>query len=387
LGVLFQTRKKLQRPSGIVLMAAVFAVLLATSTAAVLAQETISVECVKRTPAAAAPPRPLVPLRSIAGSKERIKEKDADKPAKLVCADDEVPTLGNVRPESTAPPPGLMKGNPLLRPQSTVQPQSEGLSAKYFRFEDVYQKKRSSRSAAKPPPAPPAACSGACYYYASSGARRSADGAGMAITVHRPGYTNNAGAGHTLVELSVQGGPSDGHIAEVGWIVSTDMHHDADPHIFVFHWINWNGTCYNGCGWQQVSNKYYPGQNISSLIGKEVYIGYVFYNGNWWAWFDDQWIGYFPGSLWQNSFTKSTLMQWFGEVATTNGAPKNIQMGDGLLPPPPTAARITTLCDVDAKSWICAIRDQQVLAPPTAPAFYDIARVGFGSARYGGPGQ
>jgi hypothetical protein len=45
----------------------------------------------------------------------------------------------------------------------------------------------------------------------------------------------------------------------------------------VFHWKNWQGTCYNGCGWQQYSNTYYPGQNIGSLVGREIYIGYVFW--------------------------------------------------------------------------------------------------------------
>ena len=47
-------------------------------------------------------------------------------------------------------------------------------------------------------------------------------------------------------------------------------------------------------GWQQYSNTYYPGQNIGSLVGREIYIGYVFWKGNWWASFDNQWIGYFP---------------------------------------------------------------------------------------------
>jgi hypothetical protein len=73
------------------------------------------------------------------------------------------------------------------------------------------------------------------------------------------------------------GGPKNGNIVELGWLVSTDQSGDADPHIFVFHWKNWQGTCYNGCGWQQYSNTYYPGQNIGSLVGREIYIGYVFW--------------------------------------------------------------------------------------------------------------
>jgi hypothetical protein len=47
--------------------------------------------------------------------------------------------------------------------------------------------------------------------------------------------------------------------------------------------------------------------------------------------FDDQWLGYFPGTEWDNSYTKSALLQWFGEVASQNGVPPRTQMGDGVL--------------------------------------------------------
>jgi hypothetical protein len=139
-----------------------------------------------------------------------------------------------------------------------------------------------------------------------------------------------------------------------------------------------------GCGWQQYSNTYYPGQNIGSLVGREIYIGYVFWKGNWWAWFDNQWIGYFPGSEWNNGYTKSALIQWFGEVSSENGVPPKTQMGDGILPPAPKAAHMLTLCDVDAAAWICWYRDQQSLTA-TVPNYYDIQHVGFGDTRYGGP--
>jgi len=36
-------------------------------------------------------------------------------------------------------------------------------------------------------------------------------------------------------------------------------------------------------------------QNLSALVGKEVSAGFAFKEGNWWAWFADEWIGYFPG--------------------------------------------------------------------------------------------
>jgi hypothetical protein len=112
----------------------------------------------------------------------------------------------------------------------------------------------------------------------------------------------------------------------------------------------------------------------------------VFYNGNWWAWFDNQWLGYFPGTEWNNAYTKSALLQWFGEVASQNGIPPKTQMGDGILPPAETAAEMSTLCDVDAKAWVCWYRDQQSVMA-TVPSYYNILRVAFGNVAYGGPGQ
>lgn len=208
----------------------------------------------------------------------------------------------------------------------------------------------------------------------------------MTNSIDSPAYVNTGGSGHTLNEIAVQGGPNNGNIVELGWLVSSDQEGNNNPHIFVFHWKNWVGTCYDGCGWQQWSNTYHPGMDIGGALGKQVYIGYVLYQGNWWAWFDDQWMGYFPGSEWSGQYTKTSLIQWFGEVASANGIPPQTQMGDGQLPAAANAASMATLCDVDAKAWVCWYRDQQSLSR-TVAKYYDISRVAFGATRYGGPGQ
>jgi hypothetical protein len=208
----------------------------------------------------------------------------------------------------------------------------------------------------------------------------------MTFSVDAPAYVNNNAQGHTLDEISIQGGANDGNIVELGWIVSTDLYGSPDPHIFVYHWINGTGTCYDGCDWQQFSNTYYPGQNIKALKDHDIYIGYVFHQGNWWAWFDGQWLGYFSETLWPNGYSKTSLIQWFGEVATTSTYAPQIQMGTGVLPPPPSAAHMFTLCEADAKTWTCRVRDKQVPAAPTVASYYDIRRVGVGMTRYGGPG-
>ncbi len=208
----------------------------------------------------------------------------------------------------------------------------------------------------------------------------------MTTAVTRPTYVNTGGSGHSLNEIAIQAGESNGDIVELGWLVSSDQYGDVDPHIFVFHWIGGVPQCYDGCNWQQYSNTYFPGQNVGSLVGREIYNGYVFYEGNWWAWFDNQWLGYFPGSEWGGKFNKSALIQWFGEVASLNGIPPKTDMGTGVLPPSNQAAHMFTLCDVDANAWVCWYRDQQSLNR-TVATDYDIKRVGFGETRYGGPGE
>ena len=45
----------------------------------------------------------------------------------------------------------------------------------------------------------------------------------------------------------------------------------------------------------------------------------------------------------ENGYTKSALIQWFGEVSSENGVPPKTQMGDGILPPAPKAAHMLTV--------------------------------------------
>ncbi len=288
------------------------------------------------------------------------------------------------------------KGNPLLGPITDEKEFERDPGAVVTRsvhpFKEVYSRGRQHHySSAALRPDPPPACDGvawfgSCYYYGSAAFSRTADGGGMTMAIERPTYVGTGGSGHTLDELAVQGGPGNGNIIELGWNVSSDQYGDTNTHLFVFHWKNWVGTCYDGCGWQQYSGTYFPGMSLNNIVGREVYIGYVFYQGNWWAWFDNQWLGYFPGSEWSGAYTRSELLQWFGEVSSSNGIPPRTDMGDGLFPANPSAATNYTLCDVDARAWVCWYRDMQSLSA-TRPADYDISRTGFGRVRYGGPGE
>ncbi len=358
-----------------------------------------SVECVTRPKGVKPPPKGMAPTPRAHGEREYPKEEAAAAGSGLrikpVCPEGKIPVVKIL-------PTKVEKGNPLLGPDPRQEfLKLEGAArAEFIRrhvrsFEEVYKRANPEREGTKapppgPPPGPPA-CDGvpsfgSCYYYGSAAFATVADGGGMTQSIEKPQYVNSGGSGHTLDELAVQGGTNNGNIIEIGWLASSEQYGNANPHIFVFHWKDWNPTCYDGCGWVQWSNTYHPGMDLGNAVGKKVYIGWVLYQGNWWSWFDNQWMGYFPGSEWNGKYTKTSLIQWFGEVASANGIPPKTDMGDGQLPASTSAASMSTLCDVDAKAWVCWYRDQQSLSR-TVPNYYDISRVSFGGTRYGGPGQ
>jgi hypothetical protein len=368
-------------------------------------QETaaLAVTCVDRPKGVSPPPRRLAPIqrprREKKGDYDKEGKEDAKELArpvtsrlgfKPVCPPGKVPVI-------KARPTKVGKGNPLF----AADPNAEYLKyegrarAEFFlrhlrSFEEVYkQPHKEGENPPPPPPAPPCdgvSWYGSCYYYGSAAFSTVADGGGMTNSIEKPTYVNTGGEGHSLDEIAVQGGASNGNIIEMGWFVDSEMEGNVNPHIFVYHWINGAETCYDTCGWQQWSSTYHPGMDLGSAVGKKVYIGYVLYQGNWWGWFDDQWMGYFPGSEWNGQYTKTSLIQWFGEVASANGIPPKTQMGNGQFPSSTNAGSMATLCDVDAKAWVCWYRDQQSLSR-TVAKYYDISRVAFGATRYGGPGQ
>jgi hypothetical protein len=348
------------------------------------------VKCIKRK-AELTPPREALPsLRAFRG-----REQEIAKAAKLkaVCAEGEVPMVAPQRR------PHFPKGNPLIGNyiSTGAVPFTGELDRRnmLLPFDQVYWKRDSkepartkSMNGSGDPPCNGVMTDGTCYYYANAGEQRVDGGGGMTYTIEDPTVDNSGDeGGHSIDELAVQGGPSNGDDVEMGWSVSPDQWGDTKPHLFVYHWINWNQTCYNTCAWNQVSSTYYPGMDLTPLVGQNLYIGWVHYNNAWWGWFNDQWLGYIKDAEWSGAFTQSTLIQWYGEVATNNGVPPKTQMGNGEFPSNPTAASMATLCDVDVKAWVCFYRDQQS-AGATDVNYYDILNhTSFGAVRYGGPGQ
>lgn len=204
------------------------------------------------------------------------------------------------------------------------------------------------------------------------------DGGGVVTMVEYPAISQTGGT-HSLHEISVQGGQGNGDIVEIGWIVEPG---DKAARLFVFHWINWNPTCYNGCGWVQWNPSITPGMNL--VTGSQSYMGYVYWEGNWWGWYEDQWVGYFPGSEWKGNYSKSSLIQWFGEVYDSDPSPAT-DMGDGYRANDGRAARFWYPCAVNAAQWVCWINSSPSLNQPSTP-WYTIENIGGSALRYGGPG-
>jgi hypothetical protein len=227
-----------------------------------------------------------------------------------------------------------------------------------------------------------------CYYYANSGESSTANGGGMTLGIELPidVETGNSG-GHSIGELTVEGASSGITDVEMGFNVSLDQYGDSKVHLFVYHWIDGAETCYDTCGWNQYSNTYFPGMDISALTGQQVYMGWVHGQGAWWAWFNDQWLGYISDTEWSGTFTQSVAIQWYGEVATSNGVPPLTQMGNGQFSKNPTSANMSTLCNVDATAWLCNYDDKQSTSS-SYQSYYDILNhTSFGAFRYGGSGQ
>src|SRR5262249_26058295 len=96
----------------------------------------------------------------------------------------------------------------------------------------------------------------------------------------------------------------------------------------VFHWVNGGATCYNGCGYVQVSSTMAPGDPVT--VGATGTYKIAFRSGKWWINYNGEDLGYFPASLWTTTFKSFGLYQVFGEVAA-NSSPRCTDMGNGTF--------------------------------------------------------
>ncbi|GGK98229.1 hypothetical protein GCM10012284_35590 [Mangrovihabitans endophyticus] len=233
------------------------------------------------------------------------------------------------------------------------------------------------------PPAPPVsgllnepttnAATSVNFFYSSGSQYAPSDGTYANLVIGRPFLAREDY--HTLAEIAVQS--ADGkQIVEVGWNVDRSVNGDEDPHLFVYHWVDRQETCYNGCGFVQYSTTFKPGDTLPTGVSKR--FGVQYFNGAWWIAYDSEWIGYFPGGLWGGKYDKSGLIQWFGEVAASSTKPCT-DMGTGAPAGSEDAARVGSVSLINGP-------DAKMNVKATASEYYGVNPLSDRTMRYGGAG-
>jgi hypothetical protein len=160
-------------------------------------------------------------------------------------------------------------------------------------------------------------------------------------------FVNNNGDFSLLQTAVVKSSTSNGmQTVESGWINYPNQ--VSAPHLFTFYTTNgyssqadnvggWNQDV---SGWVQVDTEIFPGTVFSptSADGGDQYeldIQYLLYQGNWWLWVLDRWIGYYPGTLFSNGISGETLATgsdsifYYGEIYQSEGPLTTTDMGSG----------------------------------------------------------
>lgn len=217
---------------------------------------------------------------------------------------------------------------------------------------------------------------GACYDYVSGRQYADASGASARFWRARPELDAANIDGHSLQELAIQS--ADGsQIVEIGWTVDRGLNGDSAPHLFVFHWVDGQPTCYNTCDFTRTSDKIVPGMKLPSGGYTTLQINHV--ADRWELSMDGTVFGYFADSLWQGRFTRLGLVQAFGEVAAMS-EPTCTDMGTGKFANSAASSSITGFRLLGSTTPV----DLSMLV--TSPAWYSSGSVTPSSFRLGGPG-
>lgn len=203
------------------------------------------------------------------------------------------------------------------------------------------------------------------------------DGARGYYTIERPRVA--PADYHSLGEISVADATED-QIVEIGWTVDRAVFGDDDPHLFVYHWVDGEETCYNGCG-------FVPGNDPTYRVGMKlptsttpVQFSIVHRGSEWLLGYNGHWVGSFPDTLWGNRFKVGAVVQWFGEVSSSTPTPCT-DMGNGRFGASASAARVQ-----DIGFWPGQV-SPNIQINATTPALYTAVKTGPASFRYGGTGD
>lgn len=189
-----------------------------------------------------------------------------------------------------------------------------------------------------------AACGTACYFHAGANQTVTNTGVSGLIDVLNPSL--GASDYHTLAELTVESGT--GNTIEVGWNKDPGLYGDNLTHFFVGAWKNGTGFLgYNTAGgFLNASGcTVCAGTAITGDVGtiQNFAIQHLTTpTAGWWIGYKGTWIGAYPDTIWSGGFTQGSIVQGFGEVASSVANPCG-DMGTGVLPTSTTGARINTV--------------------------------------------
>jgi hypothetical protein len=163
------------------------------------------------------------------------------------------------------------------------------------------------------------------YYYA--GAEQwpylgtGATGASVQMCQANPVFGPAGTVGHSLTEMALSGPASGDYLEFIS--ISTN----SGPWLWTTWWLD--GQFQGSSGFVQVSKTIVSGMSLT--VGSTASYAVEQAGGRWNYYYDGQFVGYFPDSLWSGAFTNVTHVQVFGEVSTTLGTAPDAQMGDGIL--------------------------------------------------------
>ena len=192
--------------------------------------------------------------------------------------------------------------------------------------------------------AAPSCYFGACYSYATISSPVTLRGAKGVLSVESPDLGELGW--HSLAELAISETDNpNGYAVEVGWRVGrTSSGQVVGPQLFVFHWDQSGPTCYNGCGFVQVSGQIRPGMNLP--VGSRARFEIRHIGSRWALFYNGTEFGYYPDVLWGSPPPAHLTARVFGEVALRPGDSGRVEMGNGIRghrPEAATARLVTTL--------------------------------------------
>jgi hypothetical protein len=254
---------------------------------------------------------------------------------------------------------------------------------------------------------PPTIPSATGFYYAGQHEAHNSIGTSAAVKVMQP-YANTAGGNghHSLVEVDVElmiDATNDGinnpqrNIVEAGWNVDPGVNGDSKPHIFVYRWKNGVPSgAYNGGGFVEyttycsTAGAICAGDDASSWIGLTTSNHWIiqYFNNAWWVGLENNWIGWFPDSVWTTGspvvtgFNHTDYVQGFGEVYAGTAKPCD-DMGNGKFATntAPTSAAVTSQAYISEP-----VTNVNMVGFSSEPTIYNHLSTSTRSVYFGGAG-